>query len=122
MWPTSLTLCEQIKSCKGENSCYGVVTRHVEPIVFDFPASPHTVVVTEQPAEGRTIEELTRIVNEEIMRGVPGALNDLFEGKFYRAIKEKNLYWTHFIKCPGRIRRKEGAEAIPLTPLSKIRR
>jgi len=109
-----MTVYDEIRGCKGSDRCYGLAVGPVKPIVFDFPTRPHALVVTEQPSEGRSIEEFTKGMNEENLRGVPAALDALFEGKFYRAIKKKELYWTHFIKCPGTIRkRKEERETGP---------
>jgi len=99
-----MTTYDDIKSCAGTTGCYGVVVGPRKPTVFEFPPKPHLMVITEQPkADG---DRLWKGVEAESLKGIPDALNNLFDGSFYKGIKNKGIYWTHFIKCPGKIRRK----------------
>jgi len=117
-----MMLSTQMRDCKGVDKCFGLFSKRMEPVVFEFPANPHLMVVTEQPSEGRTLIELARGMEAENLKGVPARLNELFDGRFYRFIKREDLYWTHFIKCPGTIRSRKKTARVRPNPHIKSRR
>jgi len=99
----SLIKYDDISRCSGTDGCYGITVGSIDPAIIEFAMKPLFMVVTEQPLG--SAEGLRRgIENESMERGVPVALSQLFDGRFYVGIKSKKIYWTHFIKCPGRIR------------------
>jgi len=64
------------------------------------------MVISEQPLENaETLEK--RIINRDFRKGrLPNVLNKLFCGKFFKEFRKK-IYWTHYIKCHGKLRGRE---------------
>ena len=91
-----------MRRCAGAEGGYGVVVGPREPVVFEFPPKPCPMLITEQPT--RSIDFLKKGIDNENLKGIAATLNDLLEGNFYEAIKNKKIYWTHYVKCPGRLR------------------
>jgi uracil-DNA glycosylase len=77
----------------------------INPVAFS-QESCRIMVVTEQPREDFATLEW-KVAREGFERSsLPSKLNDLLQGRFFKEFRRR-IYWTHYIKCPGRIRGRD---------------
>ena len=107
---------EAIRNCKGNERCWGMINPPPHPVVVPCLCKPDIMLVTEQRPETKDknlIEELIEQKQTNTRKGIIPALEDFFNslGGFLSNLDEeqrgfRRIYWTHFIKCPGEIRKK----------------
>lgn len=120
----------EIKHCAGKENCWGEKNQTCKkPVVLPCRQQPEVMIVTEQmnlpkewkkdpkniPKDWGSSKELLnniKMVKEGKMKtGVIPKINRLFDGRFLEDFNANEmsfgkLYWTHFIKCPGKLRSK----------------
>ena len=97
-------LYEDIVKCKGIGRCYGKATGRIDPVVFPAKPTMRKMVVTEQAGEPKE-KLMERIRGRAFSKnGTPSRLDGLLDGRFFDGIEDGTIYWTHFIKCPGKIK------------------
>lgn len=110
-------LFDEIEACKGYNNCWGIANQSTKPVVVPCVNRPKIMLLTEQRpcnTEKKLIEELIEQKRTNKRIGIIPSLETFFEkiGGFLNNLVEeerafKNIYWTHYIKCPGNIRTKK---------------
>lgn len=111
-------LFDAIRNCKGAERCWGATNPPLlHPVVVPCLGKPDIMLVTEQRPASKDKSLIMELIEqkqtnsrkgiiptlEKFFKSMGGFLNDLDEdqGGFQR------IYWTHFLKCPGVIRKKK---------------
>jgi len=115
-------LCEEISSCHGKDDCWGVKNLiYKKPVVLPCKEKPDYMIITEQMNPRNMLDDrsssevlldyIIRVKSGKEKTGILPIINELFSGEFLRDFDTENkifkrFYWTHFIKCPGNIRKR----------------
>ena len=128
------SLFEDIRTCggiyqkDGKNvCCWGAFTGCLRPVAVPVAGLPDVMVVTEQvnlwkkewrenkPSIPKNMSEeliksMVEVKRGRWRRGVIPRIDEVFSGRFLGDFDENRkcfnrFYWTHFIKCPGNVRK-----------------
>lgn len=127
-----MNLFTKIEACPRVNRCWG----RRSPVAYGptvIPCrkqQPKAMIITEQPNlrresasrpwnPSKLIADYLRDIKQGRTRGIANRIDDMFEGALLADFDEgtgsfDEFYWTHFIKCPGNIRRKREFGTGPL--------
>lgn len=109
-------ILDEISRCKGWNNCWGVASPC--PIVLRAQGKMNVMVITEQRPQQKEHIKLEDELAEKKQNpkshrsNVIDFIDKLFNHEFLNDFDEKEkkfkkFYWTHFIKCPGNIRKSD---------------
>ena len=108
-------LFEEIRKCKGFDKCWGITHPPPNPVVVPCLDKPEIMVVTEQRPSGKEfnlIEDIIKAKRGELTKGIIPKMEVFFRKGFLKNFDTEKrafekFYWTHYLKCPGNIRKRK---------------
>ncbi len=128
-----MNLFEDIERCSKADRCWGQLENSCAygPVVVPCSSKqPKVMIITEQPnltrpnntkhwnPSAKMIEHLIKAQKGK-RSGIAPKINDMLRGELLSDFDKRHgrfndFYWTHFIKCPGQLRRKRAFGGGPL--------